>query len=270
MLLWIVGIPVISYVAMLSYLFLFQRQLLYFPDRSHPFLAGLPQLGVREVALQTADGLSLSAWFLPPPDGAPAIAYFHGNGGNIAYRADRLMRFARAGYGVLLVEYRGYGGNPGSPSEAGFTADADAACEFLGRQGIVGERLVLWGESLGSAVAIRLAATQKIAALILESPFTSIAAVAQYHYPLVPAGLLVWDRFDALSRIGEVTAPILFLQGGRDSVVPPRFGQQLFDAAPGPKQHWFAADAGHEELARFGALDAAVEFINHHAGAAVP
>lgn len=262
MLIWIVGVPLLSYLAMLTYLFIFQRRLLYFPDRSHPFLAGLPQLGVREVALQTADGLSLSSWFLPPPDGGPAIAYFHGNGGNIAYRADRLMRFARAGYGVLLVEYRGYGGNPGNPSEAGFNADADAASEFLRRQGIAGERLVLYGESLGSAVAVRLAATQKIAALILESPFTSIAALAQVHYPLVPAALLMWDRFDALAKIGEVTAPILFLQGGRDRVVPPRFGQELFDAAPGLKQHWFAADAGHEDLVRFGALDAVVEFID--------
>jgi uncharacterized protein len=263
-LIWIVGIPLVSYLAILFYLFLFQRQLLYFPDRSHPFLAGLPQLGVREVTLQTADGLALSSWFLPPPNGAPTIAYFHGNGGNIAYRADRLMRFARAGYGMLLVEYRGYGGNPGSPSEAGFNADADAAYEFLRRQGIAGERLVLYGESLGSAVAVRLAATQKIGALILESPFTSIAAVAQYHYPLMPAALLVWDRFDALARIGEVAAPVLFLRGGRDRVVPPRLGDALFDAAPEPKRHWFAADAGHEDLARFGALDAAIAFIDQH------
>jgi hypothetical protein len=230
-LIWIVGVPLVSYLAMLSYLFLFQRRLLYFPDRSHPFLAGLPQLGVREVTLQTADGLALSAWFLPPPDGRPAVAYFHGNG---------------------------------SPSEAGFNADAVAALEFLRRQGIAGDRLVLYGESLGSAVAIRLAATQQIAALILESPFTSIAALAQYHYPLVPAALLVWDRFDALARIGEVTAPILFLQGGRDRIVPPRFGQELFDAAPDPKQHWFAADGGHQDLARFGALEAAVAFIEQH------
>ena len=88
--------------------------------------------------------------------------------------------------------------------------------------------------------------------------------MAQYHYPLVPATLLVWDRFDARARIGEVKAPILFLQGGRDRVVPPRFGQELFDAAPEPKTHWFAADAGHADLARFGALDAAVEFIDRH------
>jgi hypothetical protein len=263
-LIWIVGVPLVTYLAILFYLFLFQRQLLYFPDRSHPFLAGLPQLGVREVALQTADGLSLTSWFLPPPDGSPVIAYFHGNGGNIAHRADRLMRFARAGFGVLLVEYRGYGGNPGSPSEAGFSADADAAHEFLRHQGMAGERLVLYGESLGSAVAVRLAATQKIGAVVLESPFTSIAAVAQYHYPLVPAALLVWDRFDALARIGEVAAPILFLQGGLDRVVPPRFGEALFDAAPEPKQRWFAADAGHEDLGRFGVIEAAITFIDRH------
>jgi uncharacterized protein len=260
-LIWLVGVPLVAYLAILTFLFVCQRQLLYFPDRSRPFLAGLPQLGVREVALQTADGLQLLSWYLPPAEGRPTLAYFHGNGGNIAYRADRLMRFARDGYGVLMAEYRGYGSNSGSPSEAGFVADAQAAVDFLRRQGIASKRLVLYGESLGSALAVQIAAGHPVAAVILESPFTSIAAVAQYHYPLVPATLLVWDRFDALSRIGRVTAPILFLQGGRDAVVPGHFGGALFEAAPQPKERWFAPDAGHEDLARFGALEAAIEFI---------
>jgi fermentation-respiration switch protein FrsA (DUF1100 family) len=257
---WLVGIPLIAYLAVLAYLFLFQRQLLYFPDRSRPFLGGLPQLGVREVTLR-ADGLSLLSWYLPPREGRPAIAYFHGNGGNIAYRADRLMRFAREGYGVLMLEYRGYGGNPGGPSEAGFFADARAAVDFLREEGIGVERLVLYGESLGSAVAVEIAVTRQVAALVLESPFTSIAAVAHYHYPFVPARLLVRDRFDSASRIGEVTAPLLVLQGGHDAVVPARFSQALFDAAPEPKELWAAPDGGHENLARFGALDAVVAFI---------
>jgi uncharacterized protein len=260
-LMWLVGVPLIAYLAVLTYLYVFQRQLLYFPDRSRPQLGLLAQLGVREVQLTTVDGLSLLSWYLPPRGGRKVILYFHGNGGNIGYRADRLRRFGGEGYGVLLVEYRGYGGNPGSPSEAGFYADAQAALDFLGREGVAASRLVLYGESLGSGVAVHLAAQQPVAGVILESPYTSVAALAQYHYPYIPASRLIWDRFDALSRIGAVKAPLLILEGGQDTIVPPRFSQALFDAAPLPKESWLAPDAGHVNLDRFGGLDAAVSFI---------
>jgi uncharacterized protein len=261
---WLVGVPLIAYLAVVALLFLLQRQLLYFPDRSRPEIALVAQLGVREVALNTADGLALLSWYLPPREGRPVIAYFHGNGGHIGYRADRLARFAGAGYGVLLAEYRGYGGNPGSPSETGLYDDARAALDFLRHEGISPARIVLYGESLGTAVAVEIAATAQIVALVLESPFTSVAAVAQYHYFYVPATLLVRDRFDALSRIGRVTAPILILQGGHDAVIPARFGQALFAAAPEPKESWLAPDGGHEDLARFGALDAVDAFIERY------
>src|SRR6266849_6279403 len=115
---------------------------------------------------------------------------------------------------------------------------------------------------IGSRVAVHFAATQQIAGLILESPFTSVAALAQYHYPYIPAALLIWDRFDSLSRIGEVKAPILILHGGRDAIVPDRFSRALFAAAPEPKEDWFGADAGHEDLAGLGALDQVVAFID--------
>jgi len=182
----------------------------------------------------------------------------------ISRTAERVQRFAREGYGVLMVEYRGYGGNPGTPSEQGLYRDAAAAMAFLADAGIDPRRLVLYGESLGSAVAVQVAAEREVAAVVLESPFTSIAAAAQYHYPYVPAALLVLDRFDSLSRIGRVGAPVLMLQGGRDDVVPARFGDELYAAAREPKERWSAADAGHEDLARFGALDAVVAFIERH------
>src|SRR5205085_2557242 len=138
-------------------------------DRSRPVLAGLAQLGVREATLTTADGLALLCWYLPPPEGRPVVLYFHGNGGNIGYRADRVARFAAEGFGVLMLEYRGYGGNPGSPSEAGFIADAEAALRFLHNEGVAASRVVLYGESLGSGVAVQIAARHPVAALILES-----------------------------------------------------------------------------------------------------
>ncbi|HEY8874087.1 MAG TPA: alpha/beta hydrolase [Stellaceae bacterium] len=263
---WLVGIPLIAYLAVLSSLYVFQRQLLYFPDKSRPQLADLAQLGVREIGLTTADRLSLFSWYLPPLDGRPVIFYLHGNGGNIGYRGDRMRRFAREGYGVLMLEYRGYGGNPGTPTEAGLYDDARAGLEFLQREGITADRLVLYGESLGSGVAVHLAARRPVAALILESPFTSVAAVAQYHYPYVPAALMIWDRYDSLSRIGRVSAPILILRGERDAVVPAPFSEALFDAAPEPKEGWSAPDAGHVNLDGFGALEIVVAFIERRTG----
>jgi fermentation-respiration switch protein FrsA (DUF1100 family) len=262
-LLRLVAIAVVAYLALLLCLYLLQRQLLYFPDRSRPRLgAALVQLGVREAELATIDRLSLLSWYLPPRDGQPVIAYFHGNGGNIAYRADRMARFASDGYGILMLEYRGYGGNPGKPHEKGLYSDARAALDFLRQQGITDRRIVLYGESLGSGIAVRIAAEQPqaIAALVLEAPFTSIAALARYHYPFVPAGL-VRDRYDCLSLIGRVKAPILILYGGRDAVVPARLSRALFAAAPEPKESWFAPDADHGDLARFGALDAVIGFL---------
>jgi len=258
---WLVGVPLIAYLLVLAYLYVFQRQLQYFPDRSRPQLGLLAQLGVREVQLTTAGGLSLLSWYLPPREGRKVILYFPGNGGNIGYRANRLRRFGGEGYGVLMLGYRGYGGNPGSPSEAGLYADAQAALDFLEREGIAAGRLVLYGESLGTGIAVHMAAQRPVAGLILESPYTSIAALAQYHYPFVPASLLIWDRFDSLSRIGEVKAPLLILIGGQDAIVPARFSRALFDAAPEPKESWVSPNAGHVNLDRFGGLDATVSFI---------
>ena len=169
------GSALVAYSVLLGGLYLFQRHLLYFPDRTRPELGELSALGFREVKVTTADGLSLLSWYLPPREGRPVIVYFHGNGGHIGYRATRLRRFAHDGYGVLMLEYRGYGGNPGAPSEAGFYADAAAGLDFLARDGIIPNRLVLYGESLGSGVAVYLAAQREIGALILEASFTSVA-----------------------------------------------------------------------------------------------
>ena len=253
------------YALLVGGLFLAQRSLLYLPDQTRPQLGPLAELGFREIALSTEDGLFLLAWYRPPNNGAPVIAYFHGNGGHLGYRANRMMRFAESGLGVLLLKYRGYGGNPGSPSETGFYTDAAAALDFLSRQqGISATRLVLYGESLGSAVAAHMAAGREIAALIIEAPFTRLADAASYHYPYVPVSLLLRDRFDTLAAIGRVKAPILVLHGERDPVVPARFGHTLFAAAPEPKEAWFSPEGGHEDLARFGALDVAFDFIKRH------
>ncbi len=270
----VAGVAAAFYTAVVAGLYVYQRQLLYHPDRSRPLLGALAGLGVREVAVPTADGLSLLAWYRPahgsPGGERPVIVYFHGNAGHIGYRADRVERFAREGYGVLMVEYRGYGGNPGEPSETGLFEDAAAALRFIEAQGVQGNRLVLYGESLGTGVAVQAAAQREVGVVVLESPYTSIAAAAQFHYRFIPAWWLVSDRYDSLSRIAQVKAPILMLHGARDGVIPLSLGEALFAEAPEPKEQWIAPEAGHADLVRFGALDIAVRFIERRVRQAEP
>jgi uncharacterized protein len=165
-----------------------------------------------------------------------------------------------------MAEYRGYAGNPGVPNETGLLADGAAALDFLAGEGIAAGRIVIYGESLGSGVAVPLAAQRQVAALILEAPFTSVAEVAQYHYSFIPAVALVRDRFDSAASIIRVKAPILILHGERDRVVPLRFSRALFEAAPEPKEFWRAPEAGHDNLVRYGALEAVFRFLQHRVG----
>lgn len=261
----------VAYGLLVGAMYTQQRQLLYFPDQARPAIerAGIDRMTAVETT--TVDGLRLLAWYRPAPEGAPTLLYFHGNGGHIGYRADRAQALAARGYGLLLAEYRGYGGNPGSPSEDGFHEDARAALAFLRQEGVAPRQIVLYGESLGTAVAVRLAAELAAAgtpvrAVILESPFTSIADVAQHHYPFVPARLLVKDKFDAASRIGAVAAPVLVLHGEADRVVPVSFGRALYEAAKEPKRAWFSPRADHATIFDSEALNVIVGFLRDHPG----
>lgn len=249
-------------------LWAFQDRLIYFPDPAPPPPpAALGLHEVRAVELRTADGVALLAWHLPParPD-APVLLYLHGNGGSLLHRAVRMQRFRELGWGALLVQWRGYGGNAGAPSEAGLAEDARAGLRALQEAGVPASRIVPWGESLGTALAIRLAAEQPeaVGALVLESPFTSMLDLARRHYPLLPSGLLLRDRFDSLSRIGTVRVPMLILQGGRDTLVPPEMGRRLAASASAPVEVWEAPDAGHNELGQAGAFAQVQRFMARH------
>jgi fermentation-respiration switch protein FrsA (DUF1100 family) len=258
------GAALAIYVALVGGLYALQRDLLYLPDTSRPDAAqvGLPAL--REVTIRTADGLRLLAWYVPAATGGAVIAYFHGNSGHIGNRAERLRRLAEQ-HGILMLEYRGFGGNPGSPTEEGLLIDAWAAIDFLVSEGVDLDRIVLYGESLGTSIAVRIASRRRVAALVLESPFTSIAPLARQRYPFVPVDLLLTDRFESLPFIGAVKAPILILQGARDTIVPIESGRRVFAAAQQPKELWVAPDGGHNDLATFGALDATIDFIRRRA-----
>jgi fermentation-respiration switch protein FrsA (DUF1100 family) len=233
---------------------LLQRRLIYFPDRAAAPPAAQVIAGAQDVTLLTADGLRLGAWLVRPPPGTPdrrlAVLVAPGNAGNRLGRAPLATALTAHGLTVLLVDYRGYGGNPGRPSERGLAHDVDAARAYLVDQaGIPAGRLLYYGESLGGAVATALATRHPPAALILRSPFTDLPAAGREHYPFLPVGLLLRDRFPVADLIGKVTAPTLVVYGTADTVVPPAHSRAVADRAGGEVTLVAVEGADHNDAA---------------------
>ncbi len=236
--LFVVGI---AYLLVVLGMFFAQRSLMFpAPDR----FARVPA-GFERVTLRTADGLDLAAVYRPAGAGRPTLVFFHGNGDSWAGAATATSALADASIGALLPEYRGYGENPGSPSEEGLFKDGRAAIDWLRTRGIGGEGLVIIGNSLGSGVAVQMAQESPPAALILISPFTSMTDVVSEHYKWLPVRWLLRDRFDNLARIGRVPSPILTLHGKADTLIPYAQSQRLARANPHMKLISFD-DIGHE------------------------
>jgi hypothetical protein len=241
---------VVLLVGLLALLWAAQRSLIYFPYRDVPRPEALGLVDVEAVAFTTAEDLTLHGWFFPSRQ-SPArftAAVFNGNAGNRAYRSPLATALRRQGLGVLLFDYRGYGENPGRPSEEGLAADGRAALAYLrGRPDVDPGRLVLFGESLGSAVALRLAIAQPPAALVLRSPFVSLVELGRLHYPWLPVRWLLRDRFLSIDRIGGLRSPLLVIGGDQDRIVPISQSRQLYDAAPPPKEMVVLPGAGHND-----------------------
>ena len=271
-------------VAFVATVWVTQRWLIYFPEANlpTPSAAGLP--AASEVTFPTADGLTLRAWFvagsaLGQRDEARGqtdesmlarhvtVLFLSGNGGNRAMRAPLAAALSARGIATLLVDYRGYGGNPGRPTESGLAADARAARAYLAqRPDVDASRIVYFGESLGTGVAVRLAAEQPPLALVLRSPYTSLVDVGRRHYPFLPVNLLLTDRFTSLDRIGSVACPVLVIAGTRDSVVPADQSERMFEAARNTKKKLLMIDGAdhndYELLAGRELIDTTVGFIS--------
>jgi uncharacterized protein len=237
-------------VALLVLIWVGQRRLMYFPTRLVPSPATVGLSDVEQVTFAGADDVMLHGWFLPSGR-SPAsltVLVFNGNAGNRAYRADLGAALRSRGLSVLLFDYRGFGENAGAPTESGLAADARAARAYLlGRRDVASDRLVYFGESLGSAVATRLAAEYAPAALILRSPFTSFVDVGRIHYPLLPVRWLLRDRFSSIDQIPRVRCPILVIAGDRDSIVPLEQSRRLYAAAPSAKTLVIVEGADHND-----------------------
>ncbi|SFA84730.1 hypothetical protein SAMN05216266_101817 [Amycolatopsis marina] len=256
---------VVAVVALvLGAAYVFQRQLVYLPTGG-PLPAAADVLpGGRDVTLRTADDLDLGAWFLPVPESRGTVLVAPGNGGDRSMRAPLARALAERGLSVLLLDYRGYGGNPGSPSEEGLALDVRAAHDFLVREaGIAPDELVYYGESLGCGVVAELATERPPAAMVLRSPFTELAAVGQRHYPFLPVKLLLRDRFPVTEHVSASKAPLTVVYGTADAIVPPELSREV--AAAGAAKIVEVPGAGHNDLALL-AGDRLIDAVDQAAG----
>jgi len=251
-----------GYLLLLALMFLFQRRLMYHRGRRRPDRAEAGAEDMAEVRLATADNLSLLAWYKEAAPGRPTVVLFHGNAGNIGHRAGKLRPLLDAGHGLLLVEWRGFGGNRGRPYELGLFTDGRAALDFLATRNVPRPLTVLYGESLGTGVAVRMAGDTRMGGLILEAPFTSTVDVAARLYWYLPVRHLLLDRYESHKRIASVGCPLLVLHGERDRVVPIGLGRALFARAREPKEAWWCKEAGHLDLYDHGAADVVLRFLD--------
>lgn len=242
--------------------FALQRRLMYFPDvqRVAPATFNLP--GVKERIIDAPDGARLISWFAKAAPGQPTILYFHGNAGNLATRAERIRRYVSRGYGVMFMSYRGYSGSTGSPSERNNVADAQLAYNALIADGIAPSEIFVYGESLGSGVAVQLAAANEIAGLVLDAPYTSIVDVAVLEYPYLPVRPFVFDRYETVRYLPSVTAPLLILHGEADRVIPVEMGRAVYNAANAPKEIVTFPRAGHSDHHIHGSYDEMFRWID--------
>jgi hypothetical protein len=234
----------LTYFAIIGLMFFFQKKLQYHPSGKIQPVSFYSLNNFEEKTLTTKDGIKILAWYKKPED-KKTILYFHGNAGNMGERAHKFEAFARAGFGVLAISYRGYPSSEGTPSEAGFMNDAFAALQFLFDQGFKSQDIILFGESLGSGVAVELAVKSDFAAVVLESPFSSAVSVGQRRYWFAPVFLLLKDKFESIKLAPKIPSPVLILHGTKDEVVPYDEGQKLFAAIRSEKKFVTIDGAGH-------------------------
>jgi hypothetical protein len=239
----------LGYAALAALLYVFQSRFIYFPemgrqDRATPADLRLP---FEEVRILTADGETLHGWFVPAPQARGTVLFLHGNAGSIVHRLEWLPMFQRLRLSILMVDYRGYGASTGGPSEAGTYADAEAAWRHLTEtRHIPPGRIVVFGESLGGAVAAHLAARAKPAALVLHSTFSSAPDLAADLYPFLPVRLLTRFTYDTLGSVKASDCPLLVAHSPQDEIVPVAHGRRLYEAATGPKQ-WIELSGSHND-----------------------
>jgi len=238
-----------AYIGFALVLYFFQSHLVFYPETGREIIAAPSQVGLphEDIRLTTDDGLSLHGWFIPAAEARGTVLFLHGNAGNISHRIDTLQMFHRLGYSTLIFDYRGYGNSGGTPSEQGTYRDAEAAWRWLVEEKRVRpEDIVVYGESLGNAIALETALRHPPRALILESAFTSVVDMGELIFPFLPVRAMTTIRYDNLAKIPRVSCPVLVMHSREDSIVPFEMGRRLFEAAPEPKR-FFELKGSHDE-----------------------
>jgi len=233
-------------------IFLYQRKILFNvsgkPNKPEDY--GLNT--IKELKIQTSDGVDLLAWFSMPKSNLPLLVYFHGNSFDIGERAHRIKRYINNGWGVLLLAWRGYSGNLGKPTEKNLYIDGESAIKWIiDNLNFDYENLIIYGESLGCAVAVELGTRYKFKSIILEAPFTSIPDIALKRYRVYPVKFFVLDKFDNYSKIDKILSPVMIISGKKDEVVPHSHSNKLFLKANNPKKNLFIDEAMHNNLYDF-------------------
>lgn len=265
-LLWVIAIAVVlaamAYAGIVAFMYGRQRALLFHPSSDRPEIDQTALNGVREELIETSDGLSLLSWYAPPTSRDRGIfLVLHGNAGSLAERTEKLRPIRDAGFGVLALAWRGYSGNSGQPTEPGLMLDAEAAADRLLDLGHAPDEIILYGESLGTAIATRLATKLPVAALILEAPPLSIVKVGQQRYPWLPVDRLLKDRFETDRYIADVRCPVLIMHSRVDKVVPFEMGRELADLANGKAEFRAFDEASHVDLYLHGATEKILGFL---------
>lgn len=238
-------LAIIAFALLIVAFYYGQRGLLYFPPRVS--LSAPPNKRLQEVPITTEDGLKLKAWYAPATSRTFTIVFFHGNGDSLYGAAQVAEPYIQAGYGFIAVEYRGYSGLPGKPTEVGLYNDARACIQTLIASGVSPQHIVLYGHSLGTGVAVQMAREFPVSGLMLLAPYLSIPSLAQIHYPFLPAKLLVLDRFENEKKIATIHVPVLMASGAADELIPPSQGAKLFSLANDPKEYHAIPGRGHND-----------------------
>lgn len=232
----ILFIVITTWVSLSLLVYFYQPKLIYYPYKQIEITPEYISLDYEELTLTTSDNIQLNAWWIPHADARATLLFLHGNAGNISHRLDSIDIFHELGLSVLIIDYRGYGKSTGTPSEKGTYIDAETAWNYLTHEkNINSDKIIIFGRSLGGAVATWLAERYSSAALILESNFTSIANIGKHYYPYLPTSLLTRIKYPSKNRMSNIKTPVLIIHSANDEIIPYKFGKQLFEAANQPK-----------------------------------
>ena len=236
---------IIAYIVLIIFIYFYQRNLLYHPSENN-YQNDKIQFNYDEIFITVDEEIQLKSWIIKKDfKKFKTLVIFHGNAGHLSNRIYKLNELYKLDINVLLIAWRGFSGNKGSPTENNLYTDAEAAIKWLNEEGVNNNQIILYGESLGSGVAVEVGKENNFNSIILESPFTSIENSAKIYYPYLPVRLILKDRYDSISKIKMINIPILIMHGEKDDVVPFSMGKELFEKANSPKQSYFTPDDDH-------------------------